>query len=310
MHIHFTSLYYYLQLNLSLKLQCYYGHHGESSNETIIAPIIFNPSVTFELVEGESFSYQLKLEQGSTPVEWSLVGVPIPGMTINLSTGMLSWELPPAKSTFYYMKVQATNELTQSATIQLAFHVSPSYYVAVSTDLASFIHPSPAVYFDFMTRDLSTLDPVGEKLAVLWVYKNGTPSGQHHKTTVKMDAFGRFRDLYQPYSTDAGTFLYGGEHPAHNNLTVQGQINIMGIDVTPKFCWLCDAWLTAVEGQLIEEAKQLAGVYASVRVQIELEFTWTRVGFEAHVEILNSGNFLLENITGEYRYWGSMQRMA
>ena len=58
-----------------------------------------------------------------------------------------------------------------------------------------------------------------------------------------------------------------------------------------------DAWLTAVEGQQLEEAKQLAGVCALVRVKIKQELTMTRIGFEASLEIWNDGDNLLENVT-------------
>ncbi len=60
-----------------------------------------------------------------------------------------------------------------------------------------------------------------------------------------------------------------------------------------------DAWLTAVEGQQFEESKKLAGVCATVRVRIEQEMTLTRIGFEAGLEIFNSGDSNLENVTGE-----------
>jgi hypothetical protein len=60
-----------------------------------------------------------------------------------------------------------------------------------------------------------------------------------------------------------------------------------------------DAWLTAVEGQQLEEAKQLAGVCASVRIRIEQELTLTRIGFDASLEIWNNGEFSLENLTGQ-----------
>ncbi len=65
------------------------------------------------------------------------------------------------------------------------------------------------------------------------------------------------------------------------------------------FAGFGDAWLTAVEGQQLEEAKHLAGVCASVRVQIKQELTMTRIGFEANLEIWNDGDHPLENVTGE-----------
>lgn len=66
------------------------------------------------------------------------------------------------------------------------------------------------------------------------------------------------------------------------------------------FAGFGDAWLTAVEGQQLEEAKQLAGVCASVRVQIKQELTLTCIGFEASLEIWNDGDYTLENVTGEF----------
>ena len=68
------------------------------------------------------------------------------------------------------------------------------------------------------------------------------------------------------------------------------------------FAGFGDAWLSAVEAQQLEEAKQLAGVCASVRVRIEQELTLTRVGFEARLEISNEGDFPLENVTGEHEH--------
>ena len=68
-----------------------------------------------------------------------------------------------------------------------------------------------------------------------------------------------------------------------------------------SFSGLADAWLSAVEAREIEEAKRLAGVCASVRVQIQQELTLTRVGFEAQLEILNDGSFPLENVSVSLR---------
>lgn len=92
---------------------------------------------------------------------------------------------------------------------------------------------------------------------------------------------GSFFDLHRAESTKTGFFL------ARNRI------------LTENFAGLGDAWLTAVEAQQSEESKQLAGVCASVRVQIEQEFTLTRTGFECRLELLNSGDFPLENVTGE-----------
>lgn len=168
-------------------------------------------------------------------MEWSLVGLPIPGMNVNRSTGLLSWAYPMPKSDFYLIEVQATNDLSRSSPVLLLLHVSPSYYVTVSTNNASNTRPSSAFYFDLVTRDLNTMETVGNKFAVFWIYEKGTTSSQRREMTVKTDAFGRFQHVYQPYSTDAGIFFYGGEHQHYYNLTVQGHISIKGIEVYPLF---------------------------------------------------------------------------
>jgi hypothetical protein len=94
--------------------------------------------------------------------------------------------------------------------------------------------PSPVVYFDDLTLDMSTNGPIGGVPAVFWVQEQGTLD-HRRKVTVKTNSFGAQRGLYRPYSTDAGVFLYGGEHTMYTNLTVQGQIMIMGVDVIPSY---------------------------------------------------------------------------
>lgn len=121
-------------------MQCYYGYRGNNCKEALVAPIIADPLVPFDLKEHELFSYQIMLQQGSLPVEWSLVlvGLPIERMNINGSTGLLAWSSPVAKTSYYRMGVQATNELTRTSVV-LQFQVAPSYYVDVSTEESSYV---------------------------------------------------------------------------------------------------------------------------------------------------------------------------
>lgn len=201
-------------------------------------------------------------------MEWSLVGVPIEGMTINTFTGLLSWMLPVAKSSFYQIGVQATNALTRHS-VALQINVLPSYYVDVSTEQVSYVRPSPSLFIDFVTRDSTSLLPVGGKLAVAWVYEQGLSPVQRRKITVKTNLLGRFRSSYTPYSTDAGTFLYGGEHPTYNNLTVQGQFNIMGIDINPTYFFVSGF---PSETQIIENVFSLqfkGGEFSGINVTFD-----------------------------------------
>lgn len=230
----FVMIFFMIIICSSNLLQCYYGYRGNDCSEKLIAPIITSPHSALELIEGRSFSYQLNVDQGSLPIEWTILGVRN-GINLDAKSGFLNWENPAATSGLVQIQVQATNELSRSDPIVLSFHVSPSYYVQVSTSNVSYTRPSPAMYFDFVTIDLLTKRPTGGVPAVLWVQEQGAALGHRRKVSVKTNSFGTFRCLYQPYSTDAGVFLYGGEHPVYSNLTTQGQIRIMGVDMIPSF---------------------------------------------------------------------------
>ena len=214
--------------------QCNYGYRGVECSDELIAPIITSPHTVLELLEGKPFSYQLQINQGSVPIDWAIIGMPINGIVLDANSGVLSWMNPTASSGLFHIKVQATNELSRSDAIDFALHVSPSYYVEVSTAPVSYTRPCPVVYFDVLTVDMSTNGPIGGVPAVFWVQEQGT-LGHRRKVTVKTNSFGAQRGSYQPYSTDAGVFLYGGEHPMYTNLTVQGQFMIMGVDVIPNY---------------------------------------------------------------------------
>ncbi len=201
----------------------------------MIAPSITSPHTALELIEGQFFSYQLKIDQGSLPIEWTVVGRPMKGMNLDSKSGIISWEDPIASSALVRIQVQATNELSRSDPFELNLHISPSYFVQVSTATVAYTRPSPAVYFDCFTVDMSSKGPVGGMPAILWILEQGISEVHRRKVTFKTNSLGIFRCTYQPYSTDAGVFFYGGEHPLYSNLTVQGKIMIAGVDIIPNY---------------------------------------------------------------------------
>lgn len=219
------------------KCVCYYGYRGESCDESMMLPILVDPANAFELTESQSFSYQLELKQGTSPLEYSLLGLPIDGIAINASSGILTWASPVVKNSQYQVKLQVTNEMGRDA-ITLALKVSPSYYVEISAETNEFIRPAPSILFNFVTRDVTTNQAVGNKLAVLWVYEDGKSSGQRRKISVKSNALGLISKYYQPYSKSFGNFLYGGEHPDYSNLTVQGAFSIRGMDINRRYYYI------------------------------------------------------------------------
>lgn len=191
------------------------------------------------------------------------------GIDLDATSGLLTWRNPTASAGLVQIQVQATNELSRSDPAIMTFHISPSYYVQVSTSNVSYTRPSPALYFDFATVDVLTKGPAGGVVAVLWVQEQGMATGHRRKINVKTNAFGTFRCLYQPYSTDAGVFLYGGEHPVYSNLTAQGQITILGVDVIPNFYYFSGF---PSELQSVEDAFLLhfrGGAFSGIEVEFE-----------------------------------------
>lgn len=62
----------------------------ESCDESIVPPVLIAPFAVFELTESQPFTYQMELQQGTAPVEYSLLGLPIDGMVVNASSGELT----------------------------------------------------------------------------------------------------------------------------------------------------------------------------------------------------------------------------
>ena len=118
------------------------------------------------------------------------MGMPVRGMDLDLNSGIFSWENPIASSTLVRIQVQATNELSRSDPVELTLRISPSYFVRVSTATVSYTRPSPAVYFDCFTVDMSSKGPVGGKPAVLWILEQGISEVHRRKVTVKTNSFG------------------------------------------------------------------------------------------------------------------------
>jgi len=214
------------------RCQCYYGYSGETCEEVILAPVVTVPTDEFAVREGERFEYQLILVQGTAPVEYVFVGSSRPeGLTVDVETGLIVWPLPVASSNVYSLRIQAQNIL-DSQIIELQIRVSPMYTVRVSTTTTEEDRPSPRLPFFIETLDVITLSPVGGKEAVLWV-KEENAAGRR-TVSVTTDSVGRaFRD-FQPYQSDDGAFVYGGEHPDYRDDTPQGIFKIRSMAVEPS----------------------------------------------------------------------------
>ena len=85
--------------------QCNYGYRGVECSDELIAPIITSPHTVLELLEGKPFSYQLQINQGSVPIDWAIIGMPINGIVLDANSGVLSWRNPTASSGLLHIQV-------------------------------------------------------------------------------------------------------------------------------------------------------------------------------------------------------------
>ena len=248
------------------RCSCYFGWGGNSCDNRIEPPTIVSPPPEpFQLVEGKPFGYSFSLLSGSEPVEFAIAGQPPTGMSIT-KDGVLTWPQPIADGQIWSVRVQATNELS-TAFATLSLDVKPSYFVRVSTAVTDIARPSPSLPFSFETIDAETLTPVGDKLAVLWVQKSG--SGSRRKVLVRTNVFGTFIRTFQPYSSDAGHFLYGGEHPDVDDLSPQGVFSIQGVDASRRSYYFSGFPL---ESSVVDEAFTftfLGGTFSDLSVSFD-----------------------------------------
>lgn len=192
------------------RCQCSYGYRGDSCEEELIAPQIASPPEIITLMEGTAFTYQLEVNEGSFPIDWNILGGFPQGISIDVETGTLEW-LNPIATDVQTIRVQATNDL-KSSSIQIKIHVLPAYYVTVTTTLpATLIRPAPQILFNVETIDSMTHQPVGDKLAVLWVNVHDHSPNLRRKITLKTNQNGTMSNEFQPYFKDAGGFVFGGE---------------------------------------------------------------------------------------------------
>eukprot|EP00977_Amphora_coffeiformis_P006317 scaffold1352_cov180-Amphora_coffeaeformis.AAC.7 len=211
---------------------CLNGFRGEKCEEALVAPLIVDPEVILRPTENKRFRYQMRLQEGSFPIEWSIVGSrPPEGLSITENSGLLTWENPTANSMPTDIRIQARNGFS-SHTVELSFIVLPSYIVKVSTETSAIARPEPTISFRVETRGVDSLQLVGGKLAQVWVR-----SGQFdhpRKIDVTTGSDGIAFVPYQPYEGDRGRFNYGGTHPTFESLNAQGQFTIRSIDVSPS----------------------------------------------------------------------------
>jgi hypothetical protein len=90
------------------------GYDEESWLLTVLSPPDIEPIADDSIVEGDSYTGPVPvLSKGTAPVTWSLITPPV-GMSINPSTGVVSWPTPTAAGSPHLITIHAENTMFQS----------------------------------------------------------------------------------------------------------------------------------------------------------------------------------------------------
>ena len=185
------------------RCRCFFGFGGDACDVALVAPQISPSGGSFETKEGEKFTYQPILSEGSLPIQWSIISTSTrpEGMTIDADTGLVVWQdpYPVATNEEISIRIQAQNSISRSE-VTVRILVLPTYYVRVESPVISRQRSTDRIPFTIKTVDLESLLPAPQKLAVFWVRPQEDSISLRRRVTVKTDNDGLFLSMYQPYS--------------------------------------------------------------------------------------------------------------
>lgn len=243
---------------------CLPGFQGEFCEEELLGPVVETPP-SLKILEHQHFEYNMVVSEGTSPIQWSMVGeIPL-GLSINGTSGVLSWGNTNASSEPFKVHVKAHNSVS-SMIVDVTYMVLPSYTVKVSTTSFALSHPSPPISFKIETLDALTLEPVGSKMAQLWVRKQG--DDQVRKVETVTDEFGSTVLNYLPYGTDKGAYVYGGMHPAYLDPLIQGEFLIRAIDVSTSYYTLSGNTNEKIAVDDVFKFHFIGGVFSGLLVRV------------------------------------------
>lgn len=105
-----------------------YGQDSKTWRLNVIRKPVIESVDDVTIVESTSYSQQLKLTQGTLPVQWSLVTAPA-GMTISPS-GLVSWPVVPAVAGPHTVTARASN---LGGSHEIAWHITVRILPAIAT---------------------------------------------------------------------------------------------------------------------------------------------------------------------------------
>ncbi|MHB9035901.1 MAG: fibronectin type III domain-containing protein [Armatimonadota bacterium] len=166
------------------------------------------------------------LVQGTLPVHWSLVAAPA-GMTINTTTGIVSWPIPIGSEAAQTVTIMAAN----AAGFDMKswnLTVPVGYAASVSTD-AEVVPAGTPIVFNGQTTLIGTGQSVGNVPVSIRIRVKGT----RRVFATTSNASGQFQFTFNPLANEAGIYTVSAEHPGVAQDTVQDMFTIVGMSVSP-----------------------------------------------------------------------------
>ncbi len=208
------------------------GHQGASSIQSfrttslVLAPVI-EAIPDASALEGAAYNGPVpQLTQGDPPVTWSLIDGPA-GMTVNQSTGQVSWAACEGSDRPHSITIKAAND-AGSDTENWALSVVPGYTATVETDTDVARAGTPVLFTGTATR-LTGGQPASNVPVAIVVQVKGIVRVLNGRT----DSSGAFQTVFNPLPREAGQYLVGARHPGVTGNPVQDDFILVGMETSP-----------------------------------------------------------------------------
>jgi hypothetical protein len=202
----------------------------ETNNVIMAGPVEINSYPEIELLSDQlimdNVSYaspQPVLVRGTAPVTWSLVNAPA-GISIDPTTGVVTWASPIASPNPYTITIQATNSVG-SGESSWKLTVSPGYRADVTAVDPNCANSGTPVTITGNATYLGSGDPAANKDVVVSIGVKGTIRNYHTAT----DSSGIFNFVWTPLAHEAGLYYVGASHPQGEPETNEAQFSLYGI---------------------------------------------------------------------------------
>ncbi|XP_048252814.1 uncharacterized protein LOC124134850 [Haliotis rufescens] len=211
---------------------CLLPWSGRNCSVELKAPIISLSAQTPVVAEGDAFSLQPVLSQGSVPIDWYLSGAPSE-MTIDLSNGRILWERAVANVQPLNISVRASNYIGHSE-VQLSLTVKLSYNVTIDVLTPSGVLTVPKA---IQIKGHVTFFSANRQSSIVFVdvkIRNKDKTKSLLVLTSSTDQ-GHFETLYYPMAGDSGQFDVDGRHPADTGFSRQTSWSVLGMKCVPGY---------------------------------------------------------------------------